>query len=1160
MRDENYPELELHSGPVIVGVGASAGGLDAFHTLLSGLKADHSLAIILVQHLDPDHDSHLTAILSKKIAATVQTATDGTKVESGCIYLIPPGQQLTLENGKLSLSVYGKPRGLRRRPIDVFFESLAADAGVRSVGIVLSGTGTDGSTGIRAIKEAGGLVFVQDPKEAGYDGMPKSAIDTGADDLVLPTNEMVDVIHDYFSIRNNLKPCKPSDGEFITRVAKHLNYRTGHDFRLYKQSMMLRRLAMRMSALGISNPNDYVKELIANKSEAPRLFRDLLINVTSFFRDPEAFEFLAKSVLPDILVDKTVADEVRIWVPGCSTGQEALTIAMLVSEELQRTSTRPRIAIFATDIDEEAVKIARKGRYPKSIETEVPPRLLEAYFKRTSNGYEVSPSLREMVRFSTQSLTKDPPFSRVDLVSCRNVTIYFEQELQEFVVSVFHYALNEDGHLFLGPSEMPRNLENLFAKTNAHLRHFRRRPGPAQRLNFPTTSASPSYSLTESDETLRDISSEPYAKSLFTKFAPPFVVTDKDFNLIYSSERATPFLRIKPGSARLGLVQLIVPELEAALRRLMVGAHREKNCHEQEFRGKLAGRDVRILISMECLEDGTRLVVFEDRLDLLESREVVVTDGSSQGDTYVKDLENELEHARETIRTAVEELETSNEELRSSNEEMMSMNEELQSGNEELSTTNQELQNNVAELRKANDNLANLMRSTNVITLFLNEELELTFFTPACQNVFNFAVNDLGRKIEELGGDIDMDQLRDRCAAILTQEKAVEYEIETKDGSRRYTLKIEAYTEHGSKAANGIVCSMSDITVLSRAIADAQTERKLSQRNLVEIEQLYFICPQAMALLATDTTYLRINRQMAEINGLSVEAHCGEKMRDVIPDLGEQMTEVFETVLREGEPIIGHRIEGVTAARADERRVFLTDWYPVRINSEIVAVGLNFRDITDQTEMQAELRRMMQELQHRVKNMLSNVLALVSRARREADADLSVLDTLAARIKALSQTHKLLTEENWRAADIYALIRPELTDIYGEERVQLAGPNLLVNARAAVALGMAFHELATNAVKYGAFSQGAGKVSLTWMRIDDGTEERVVFRWAERDGPEVTSQSGAGFGSQLIASTISGSLHGSVETNWDPDGLVVDITVPYETLSKTNEDVIYDVF
>lgn len=490
----------------------------------------------------------------------------------------------------------------------------------------------------------------------------------------------------------------------------------------------------------------------------------------------------------------------------------------------------------------------------------------------------------------------------------------------------------------------------------------------------------------------------------------------------------------------------------------------------------------------------------------------------------------------------------------------MSINEDIQTVIDELSTTNLKLQDEVADMRAAHDNLANLMRLANVTAFFLNEELQLTFFTPACRSVFSFVATDLGRKIDDIGADIDMAQLRNLCSNVLKLGLPIEKEIETEDGSRRYTVKVEACCGHGTPTSNGVVCSLTDVTILSRMITDARAEQWDAQCSLAELEKVYFVSPLAMALLSPDTTYLRVNRQMATINGLTVEAHCGKKVSDIVPDLSEQICPVFENVLRDGEPVIGCRIEGLTAAHADEKRLFLTDWYPVRIKSEIVAVGVNFQDITAQTEEQAELRRMMQELQHRTKNVFSNVLALLSRARREADFDFGVLDTLAARIRALSHTDRLLYEENWHAVDIYAVIQPELADVYGSERVQLAGAKILVNARAAAVLGMAFHELATNAAKYGAFSQGRGAVTLTWMRMGDGFDERVLFRWAESDGPEIKEQTGTGFGSQLIASAIAGSLQGSVEKRWNPDGLVVDITVPYDALSGAKEDVVHDVF
>ena len=1160
MPDDNYAELRLSDGgPLVVGVGASAGGLEAFQSLLSSLPADHTLAMILVQHLDPDHESLLPELLAKKTSTPVRTATDNMRVEAGNIYLIPPGVFMTIDEGRLQLQAMSQPRGLRR-PIDKFFESLASDVGPRGVAIVLSGTGSDGSMGIRAVKEAGGLVFVQDPKQAEYNGMPNSAIETGAEDIVLPTQDMFEVVSDYFSTRSDLKPSALSDAEFIERVAKHVRYRTGHDFRQYKPATFLRRIAVRMSVLGLTTPSAYLKELVSNKSEAAKLFRDLLINVTSFFRDPSAFEVLEKEVIQRIVKNKGAGDEVRVWVPGCSTGQEAFTIAMLIAEEIERTDSDAQVAIFATDIDEDALRIARKGYYPNSIIDEVPPELLARYFNPTTDGYEVSSSLREMVRFSNQSIIKDPPFSRIDLVSCRNVTIYFDNDLQDFAITVFHYALKEAGYLFLGPSETPRVIDDLFASVEYPARLFQRRNGPARRLNFPVhTSATVRRSSDiGADDAVEALFHDPLAHPLVSRFTPPFVITDAGGRLTYTSERAAKYLRIKPGSTKMILTQLIIPELEASLRRLLVSGEAQDSGHEIEFRGQIAKEDVRILLGLEELDDGSRLIVIDDRLDLSGERPIFESHGSTENAEYVQELESELERARETIRTTIEELETSNEELKSSNEEMMSMNEELQSANEELSTTNEELQVKISELRGANQDMANLMRSTRIITIFLDSNLRLRFFTPESRKAFRFVDSDRGRRIDDIGSEIDMLHLTSLCKRVLETGTRIEEEIETHDSDRKYLLDVELYAGDSPETRDGVVCTMTDVTVLKSALATAEEERLSSQRRLAEIEQLYFVTPQAMALLAPDGTYLRTNQRMAEINGIPASEHVGQRMSDVVPDLSAEVADTFKIVLETGTPVLSRRIEGRTPAYGDERRLFLTDWYPVRNDDQTVAVGVNFRDITEQTEMSAELRRVMQELQHRVKNMLANVLALVSRARRDATADEAVMDTLAARINALAHTHKVLTEENWRAADIHALIEPETLAIYGPDRVTLQGPSMQINARAALAIGMAVHELATNAAKYGAFSVSNGRVGLRWTRMDDGAEDRVVFRWIEEGGPPVHVSDKSGFGSQLIASTITGSLHGDVKFDWQEEGLRVEFSVPFEELSMVKDDVVYD--
>ncbi|MEL6207546.1 MAG: chemotaxis protein CheB, partial [Pseudomonadota bacterium] len=701
--------------PLIIGVGASAGGLEAFQTLLFHLPDQHELALVLVQHLDPDHESLLPELLSKRTRTPVHSISDGMDVEPGNIYLIPPGFSVTLEGTVLRLEKFDSPRGLRR-PIDRFLVSLAQAAGPAATGIILSGTGSDGSVGVKAIKEAGGLVFVQDPKQAKYDGMPRSALATGAVDLVLPSSEMVDVVNDYYNRRSGIEPSIRNNAEFIERVAKHVRYRTGHDFSHYKEGTFLRRLAVRMSVLGIDEPATYLKELIDNKAEAGRLFRDLLINVTSFFRDPEAFEALKDSVVPRIVESREQDEEIRVWVAGCSTGQEAYSMAILFLEELSRVDGAPRLAIFGTDIDDEALRVARRGVYPNSISEEVPAEYLERYFRPTTGGYEVTSALRDVVRFSNQSIIKDPPFSKLDLLSCRNVTIYFDQVLQEVAVRVFHYALREGGYLFLGPSENPPILARYFSEFITGPRLFRRRAGQARPLNLPNSGA-PTISPSGQGEPLAlDLHERSYEQALLSRHVPPYLVLNLNNEVIYASQGAARYLAVKPGATKTGVLHLIRSELEGVVRRLVNLSPDRGERSEREFQGELDGIPVRIVMVLERLEDDTTLLVMRDHMDLRDDRPGQIDSEESEITDYVRDLEEQLDTARQTIRTTVEELETSNEELKSSNEEMMSMNEELQSANEELSTINEELQNKVAELNEANSDLSNFIRSTRIPT------------------------------------------------------------------------------------------------------------------------------------------------------------------------------------------------------------------------------------------------------------------------------------------------------------------------------------------------------------------------------------------------------------------------------------------------------------
>lgn len=554
----------------VIGVGASAGGLEAFQSLLSTMTPRHGFALLMVQHLDPDHDSLLQELLSKKANVPVRIIEDGMAIEKGAVHIIPPNATLTVDGYTLHISEFKQPRGVRR-PIDSFFESLAEQHGANCVGVILSGTGSDGANGIRAIKNAGGLGLVQDPRQAAYDGMPRSVIDIGGADLILPSEDIVGVISEFFDRHNDVDDALKEDVDFKQRVTKHLLYRTGHDFSNYKVATMERRIARRMSVLGITRPNEYLHRLISDENEGMRLFQDILINVTSFFRDRDAFDVLAKEVIRPIFADQSADAEVRIWVPGCATGEEAYSIAMLCLEEVDRLNSSPRINIFATDIDEEALKTAREGVYPETIAKAVPAELLERYFTLTADGYEVNQAVRDIVRFSRHSFIKDPPFLRLDLISCRNIIIYFNKWLQDQVMPVFHYALKPERFLFLGPSENLGVSEEHFSAVNGPRKIFRRDRLPARPL--PMLSGQRSHPLPTPRSTSKMRGNEPapeeyYRQVLIEHHAPAFAVVDRNRTLCYTSGQISRYLELGPGVPRLDIVDLGRGPLRGLLRRL----------------------------------------------------------------------------------------------------------------------------------------------------------------------------------------------------------------------------------------------------------------------------------------------------------------------------------------------------------------------------------------------------------------------------------------------------------------------------------------------------------------------------------------------------------------------------------------------------------------
>lgn len=1148
----NQHNLSPTDQPIVVGVGASAGGLEAFQQFLVGLPDDHGMVIVLIQHLDPEYNSLMPELVAAKTKSPVHSAKDKMSVDAGSIYLIPPGFDMEIKDGCLMLEKIATPRGVRR-PIDRFFKSLAIDAGERAVAVVLSGTGSDGADGAREIKGLGGLVFVQDPEQAKYDGMPQSVLDRGCADVVSKAEEIIEVIRDYFNLRSSGKDDEPNEAQFLARIMRHVRYRTGHDFNDYKIGTMLRRVAVRMSVLGLAEHGDYLRYIAEHKEEADLLFHDLLINVTSFFRDTDHFEKLKTVVIPEIVEQCEEHGEVRIWIAGCSTGEEAYSVGMLFAEEVSRTDRNCRIIIFGTDIDQAALKQARAGHYPETITNAIPDAYLDRYFRSRNDGYEIGPELREMVRFSQHSMIKDPPFSKLDLVCCRNVLIYFNDKLQETAVKVFHYALREKGFLFIGPSENPKTVGEYFEEVEGRSRILQRRPGIAKALNLAGLTGSSLQTIAPSRDTPPNLpATTQVEQSLLELHSPPYFHVDRNDNIIFMSDNVTRFVQMRGGKMSNAINALIAPELESIVRRIMRIGAAVGSREEREYQGDLNGQPERLVLSADRLADGTVLVVIRDRLDIQRAR-AGGGNADEESNSYIQQLENELDEAKQAVRSTVEELETSNEELKSSNEEMMSMNEELQSANEELTTINDELQEKLRELAQSNADLRNYTASAEIATVFLDGDLNLRRFTPEAAQYFSFTESDIGRPFADLSSTLDQAKLIELCNQALSRDAPATHEFTNNSESKSLMCRIRSYSPDGPGGL-GVVFTLQDVTEIRQALDSAQEMKALADQRANEVEQIYDNSPMAMGLIDENFRYVRLNEQLALLAGESLEDHLGSTIREVVPDAADEAEDVVRQVFETGQPIRGVRIEGATKSDPTNVHIWESDWVPHYQGGKIVAVAVTARDISDHVNMANNLRRIMQELEHRVKNMLANVGALVNQARREVTSNRDVYDKLTKRIQGLSKTHALLTAEKWSSANLRSIIAPETTAVYGEERVTLSGPEINVNSQATLSIGMTIHELATNAAKYGAFSTEVGHVSISWSRVNDASGDRLILEWKEEGGPTIQKPETIGFGSQLISSTVGGSLGGEVEYLWEPDGLQFVVRLNYEGV--TSEDVI----
>ncbi|GIK98863.1 MAG: chemotaxis methyltransferase [Alphaproteobacteria bacterium] len=1157
----------------VVGIGASAGGVDALKRFFAAVDPDEALAYVVVQHLDPDHGSTLPQLIARVSKVPVKKITDDARIEPRHAYVIPPDATLTLEDGALRLAPPGEPRG-HRSPIDHFFLSLAADRGEDAACIILSGTGSDGTIGLRAIKEHGGLALAQ--ADAEYDGMMRSAVATGLVDAVLPVEGIPGKIADYFRFRA-VAPKQPESADHLHQVCALLRARTGHDFSGYKDKTVRRRIQRRMQVLQVETVPEFLERLRKDPRELDLLLQDLLIGVTQFFRDQAAFDALGSQAIPQLFEGKGPDDTVRVWVPGCATGEEAYSIAILLREYAARLPTAPKLQIFASDIDEAALDVARTGRYPVASLKDIPPQLRDRYFTREDGTCRVATELREICLFSTHNLLHDAPFSRLDLISCRNLLIYLSSELQGRVVDLFHYALRDQGFLFLGTSENVTRHSRLFSTVDKPSRIFRRRPRTDRGLpEFPL--AAPEMSRRRpaglrlpgtAEMSLQTLAE----RELLEQFAPAHVVINADGDVLHASARTGKYLELPVGIPDHSIFGMARRGLRLEMRAAVHKAVRSGRAAVQKnvAVGTNGGRQVIDLVVQPLRrsdsQDPLFLVVFQDVGSLQAAAEPDQVPSREEVESIsLRQLEEELRTTRERLQTTTEELESSNEELKSGNEELSSMNEELQSANEELETSREELQSineelqtvnaelnaRVEELSRTNSDMANLLESTQIATIFLDRQLAVKSFTPAAKDLFRLVESDAGRPIGHVRARFAGDTVQDDAERVLRTLATVERQVQSSETDGRYIMRIMPYRTLDN-VINGVVITFADVT------RTVEAEKRISElsrdlRNRLDsLETLLGIVPVGILFddAAESSGQIRINGAAARLLGEDGEVKgltgLSDPLRLFMDD--EQLPaerDPLTLAARTGRPV--DSFEGQLEQRDGSRIDVMISATPLfdeagKPRGAIASIV----DITERKKSEARQQLLMHELQHRVKNTLAGINALAGRllqGRRSAE---DFVAALRARLTAMGRTNDLLARQNWRGASLEDLIRSNLSAYVGEREgsIGLRGPDVILTPGAAATLGMVLYELATNAAKYGALSKPEGRIAVAWQVAGPAEGDQLSLTWAEQDGPPVQTPEGHGFGMSFIQRSVEYELRGSVQMDFQPEGLRLVLTIPF---------------
>ena len=1075
------------------------------------------------------------------------------------IYVIPPDRRLELIDHELSAVPFDQPRG-RRSAINSFFRSLSERLG-DGFAVILSGAGSDGALGVRAVKEGGGIIFVQDPAEAEHPSMPHNAIATGVVDFVLPVRDIAARLPDLIHLKQavSIDDLPPADEDLLRRVLAHVRVRTGNDFSKYKRSTVLRRIARRMQVTRSSGLAAYLAFLRENADEAQALLGDLLISVTTFFRDAEAFNRLQTSALPQLFEGRGSADTIRVWVCGCATGEEAYSIAMLLLEEARRRDLAPAIQVFGSDLDARALTIGRAGRYPAAIEADAGEERLRRFFVREGEGYRVREELRDVVLFAVHDLLKDPPFSRLDLITCRNVLIYLDRELQEQVCSTFHYALNPGGFLMLGTSESADSPPGLFriVDRNGRLYQSSSAPGDKSRLLprllapirahqqlAPFVSGTNAHSAALSDAALH--------RAAIEAVAPPSILVDQSHRVIHLSDNAGRYLQPAGGPLSGDVIDLVRPELRfelrSALNRLfeqdratlslpvMVrfngsphrvhlqvksGAQKEPNGPRHAVILFIEGEAVSDnVVSLEQHATDETVVRLTQELELMQGR--------------LRTVREESEAANEGLRAANEELQSINEEYRSTSEELETSKEELQSINEELQTVNTELKLKLEAISRAHSDLQNLMAATDYGTLFLDASLRIRRFTQRVTELFSITPLDEGRPITDFAHQLEYDELVKDARAVLAEFAPLRREIRSRDG-RWYDLRLRPYRTVEEKI-DGVVITFADISDRLKA----EQALRESERNLLQQKRLVDLSHDPIFVWDYDGGIVEWNRGSEELYAFSHDEAVGKVSHRLLhsaPSRGS-FEDVRAALLREG---------AWTGELSQKSRNGDDLSVECRVQLEVVdgrrLVLESTRDISERKGLEERQQLLLRELTHRVKNTLAIVQSIASLTLRTTQSPADFVERFSARLEALSDAHGLLVQSEWRGADFASLARGQLAPYIADSpgRATLAGPSVILPADLATPFGLVLHELAANAVKYGSLSAPDGGVALTWTVEPGNNSSLLKVQWCEIKGPKVKAPAELGFGTRLIDMALQGA---TVTRDYREDGFLCDITLP----------------